>query len=80
MTVDTAHTAPHKKNTREPYYPLGGNTQEHNGKVSKILDGLPMSLGQAQHEQISHQWPNSVAKMITYTMTEIKNRIPNKKW
>ena len=30
--------------------------------MGKILDGLPMSLGQTQHEQICHQWPNSVPK------------------
>ena len=41
---------PHKKNTREPYYPSEGNTQKYNSKVSKILDGLPISLGQVQHE------------------------------
>ena len=45
----------HKKNTsptREPYYPLEGNMQNFKGKVNKILDGLPISLGQVQHEQI----------------------------
>ena len=41
---------PHKKNIGEPYYPLEGNTKEHNSKAGKMLDGLPMSLGQAQHE------------------------------
>ena len=52
---------PHK-NTQEPYYPLDGNTQECSSKVSKILDGLPMSLGQAQHKRRRNQWPNSVVK------------------
>ena len=50
------HThCPHKKNTPptgEPYYPLEGNTQKCNGKMSKILDGLSISLGEIQHEQI----------------------------
>ena len=45
---------PHKKNTREHYYPLEGNTQECNSKASMILNGLPVSLGQAQHKQIRH--------------------------
>ena len=53
---------PHKKNTGELYYPLEGNIQEHISKMSKFLDGLPMSLGEAQHEQIRNQWPNSVVK------------------
>ena len=52
----------HKRNTREPYYPSKGNPHKHNGKTSKILDGLPISLGQVQHKQIRHKWPKSVAK------------------
>ena len=40
---------PHEKNTGVPYYSSKnyskGNTQEHNSKVGKILDGLPLSLG-----------------------------------
>ena len=39
---------PQKKNTpptREPYFSSEGITQKCNGKVSKILDGLPISLG-----------------------------------
>ena len=51
----------------ELYYPSKGkyskgNVQKCNSKMGKILDGLPMSLGQTQHEQIWHQWPNSVPK------------------
>ena len=30
--------------------------------MDKILDGLSMSLGQTQNEQIQHQWSNSVLK------------------
>ena len=30
--------------------------------MGKILDRLSVSLGQTQHEQIWHQWPNSVPK------------------
>ena len=30
--------------------------------MGKILDRLPTSLWQTQHEQIWHQWPNSVPK------------------
>ena len=48
---------PHKRNTKESYYPSEGNTQKCNSKASKILGGLPMSLGQVQHKQIRHQWP-----------------------
>ena len=40
----------HKRNTREPYYPSEGNTQKHNSKASKMLDRLPISLGQAQYD------------------------------
>ena len=51
----------------EPHYPSKGkssrgNAQNHNSKIGKILDGLPMSIGQIQHEQIWHQWPNSMSK------------------
>ena len=30
--------------------------------MSKILDGLPISLDQVQHNQIRHQWPKCVVK------------------
>ena len=36
--------------------------QKCNGKVNKILDGLPISLGEVQHKQIRHQWPGAVAE------------------
>ena len=54
--------SPHKKNTREPYHPLEGNTQKCNSEVSKILGGLLISSGQVQQEQIRYQWPKSVVK------------------
>ena len=51
---------PYEKNTVELYDPSKGkcskgNAQKHNSKMGKILDGLPMSLGQTQQEQIWHQ-------------------------
>ena len=49
VKVDPTHCC-HKKNIGEPYYPLEGNTQEHDSIAGKILDGLTMSLGQTQHE------------------------------
>ena len=54
---------PHKKDippTRDPFYPSEGNMQNFNGRVNKKLDGLPMSLGQVQHEQIRQQWPRAM--------------------
>ena len=33
--------------------------------MGKILDGLPMSLVQSQHEQMGHQWPNPVVKKLS---------------
>ena len=76
---------PHEKNTGELYFLSKGkyskgNTEEHNIKMGKILDGLPMSLAQTEHEQIWHQWPNYVPKIITCSMTENQHRIPNKIW
>ena len=56
---------PHKKDTpptREPFYPSEGNMQNFNGKVNKNTDGLPVSLGQVQHEQIRQQWPQAVVE------------------
>ena len=58
----------YEKNTGELYYPSKGkyskgNTQECNSKVGVILDGLPISLGHTQHEQIRHQQPSSVPKI-----------------
>ena len=56
---------PHKKDTpttREPFYPSEGNMQNINGRVNKNLDGLPMSLGQVQHEQIEQQCPTAIVE------------------
>ena len=56
---------PHKKDTpptREPYYPSEGNMQKCNGNANKILDGLPVSLGKVQHEQIRQTWPRAIAE------------------
>ena len=36
--------------------------QKCNGNVNKILDGLPISLGQVQHEQIRQTWPRAIAE------------------
>ena len=60
---------PHKKNTGELYCPSKGkyskgNAQKHNSKMGRILDGLPMSLGQTQHEQIWHLHYNREQKMV----------------
>ena len=64
------YSCPYEKNAGKLYYPFKGkyskgNPQKHNSKMGKILDELPMSLGQTQQEQIQNQWPNSVPKMIT---------------
>ena len=57
----------YEKNIGEPNYSSKGkssreNAQNYNSKMGKILDGLPVSLGQTQHEHIQHQWPNFVPK------------------
>ena len=44
---------PHKKDippTREPFYPSEGNIQNSDDRMNMNQDGLPMSIGQAQHE------------------------------
>ena len=46
--------------------------------MGKVLNELPMSLGQTQQEQIWHQWPNSVPKMIACITMENQHRIPKK--
>ena len=51
---------PHEENIGESHYSPKGksprrNTQNDKSKMAKILDGLPMSLGQTQHEQIWHE-------------------------
>ena len=56
-----------------------GNARNYNSKMGKILDGLPVSLGQTQHEQIQHQWPNSVPKRITCITMENQHKIPTTK-
>ena len=48
--------------TREPYYPSERNIKKCNGNVNKILDGLPVSLGQVQHEQIRQKRPRAVVE------------------
>ena len=56
---------PHKKDTpptREPFYPLEGNMQNFNGRAKKNLDGLPVRIGQVQHEQIRQQLPGAMAE------------------
>ena len=55
----------HKKDTpptRGSFCPSEGNMQIFNGRANKNLDGLPMSLGQIQHEQIRQQWPRVIAE------------------
>ena len=56
---------PHKKDTphtREPHYPSEGNMQKCNGNTNRILGGLPISLGQVQHEQIRQTWPRAIVE------------------
>ena len=37
--------------------------QNVNGRMNKNIDGLPMSLGQVQNEQIRLQWPRSIVEI-----------------
>ena len=36
--------------------------QKCNGNVNMILDGLPISLGQVQHEQVRQTWPRAIVE------------------
>ena len=63
MEVDAVYAIHIRKiHTREPYYPSVGNMQKCNGNTNKTLDGLSISLGQVQHNQIRQKWPRAIAE------------------
>ena len=53
--------------------------QKCNGKAYKILDGLPISLGQVQYEQIRQQWPGAVAENDHSFYNRDQEQCPNEK-
>ena len=64
VEVDATHVVPIRKIL---YYnrtllSFRGKYAKINGKANKILDGLPISLGQVQHEQIRQQWAKAIAE------------------